>query len=63
MFQSNERVASSSVTVESPSGAATHERKTLTQRFVDRLSVNWDYSRRLVSYQGNRSVPGLHWMK
>lgn len=61
--QSNDRVSSTAVMVDSPNGAAISERRMLTNRFVDRLTVNPDYSRRLVSYQGNRNVPGLRWLK
>ena len=49
--------------IESPKGAETVERERLHSRFASRVSINEDYSRRVVSYQGNRDVPGLRWMK
>ena len=39
------------------------ERENLSSRYGDRISVNESYSRRLVSYQGNRQAPGLRWLK
>ena len=47
----------------SPNGGCVSERYRLGQRFEQRLSVNTDYTRKTVSYQGNRSVPGFRWMK
>lgn len=35
----------------------------LHDRFVTRLSFNTELTRKTVSYQGNRGVPGLRWMK
>ena len=47
----------------SPNGGSIVEREGLSKRFARRLSVNDVYSRRIVSYQGNRRAPGLRWMK
>lgn len=49
--------------VVSPHGGPTAERKRLSERYGPRLSLNEHYSRKVVSYQGNRNVPGLRWMK
>ena len=38
-------------------------RNALHGRFADRLAVRDDFSRRLVSYQGNKTAPGLRWFK
>ena len=38
-------------------------RQDLYDRFKDRIRVNEALSRKLVSYQGNKSVPGLRWLK
>ena len=38
-------------------------RQSLYDRFKDRIRVNEALSRKLVSYQGNKSVPGLRWLK
>ena len=51
------------VAVASPHGAAITERQSLAARFESRLSVNDFFNRKLVSYQGNRKVPGLRWLK
>ena len=40
-----------------------HARNALHERFADRLAVRDDLSRRLVSYQGNKTAPGLRWFK
>ena len=41
----------------------TEARQTLYDRFAPRIST-WDrLSRKLVSYQGNKDVPGLRWLK
>ncbi len=50
-------------TVTSPNGGPVTERQALARRFARRLSVNTTLSRRTVSYQGNRNVPGFRWMK
>jgi len=47
----------------SPHGGPVRERQALAVRFAPRLATNELYSRRIVSYQGNRKVPGLRWMK
>ena len=47
----------------SPNGGNIRQRQRLSERFSDRLSVNPVYSRKTVSYQGNRNVPGFRWMK
>ena len=47
----------------SPNGGSTVERERLSGRYTRRLSVRDDYSRKIVSYQGNRQEPGLRWMK
>lgn len=47
----------------SPNGGSAVERESLAQRFGDRLSVNENLSRKIVSYQGNKDAPGLRWMK
>ena len=47
----------------SPNGGSTAERERLSDRYAHRLSVRDDYSRKIVSYQGNRQEPGLRWMK
>ena len=41
----------------------TVEREALHRRFQDRLTVRNHLTRRYVSYQGNRSQPGLRWMR
>ncbi len=47
----------------SPHGGCVHGRQSLQDRFASRLSVRESLSRRVVSYQGNKSAPGLRWMK
>lgn len=51
------------IKVDSPNGGATSARQQLNDRFAGRISVNPAYSRKLVSYQGNKSVPGFRWFK
>lgn len=41
----------------------TDSRKDLYDRFATRISVDDTLSRKLVSYQGNKKVPGLRWLK
>ena len=41
----------------------TQARDSLHMRFADRIHTNPSLSRRLVSYQGNKAVPGLRWLK
>ncbi len=47
----------------SPNGGSILDRKKLHERFSARLQVEPRLSRQLVSYQGNREVPGLRWFK
>ncbi len=47
----------------SPNGGAVSARSDLNARFQERIVVNAALSRKLVSYQGNKHVPGLRWMK
>ena len=42
---------------------ATGARDSLHRRFADRIYANPSLSRKLVSYQGNKTVPGLRWLK
>ncbi len=49
--------------VMSPNGGGVQGRRALHERFGSRLSVNPEFTRKTVSYQGNRGVPGLRWMK
>ena len=49
--------------VKSPNGGSVEGRRALHERFRNRISVNPDFTRKAVSYQGNRRVPGLRWMK
>ena len=49
--------------VESPHGGGVDGRRELRERFQDRLRINPALTRRLVSYQGNRSLPGFRWLK
>ena len=53
---------------ESLEGALMHRqptvaRRSLYERFASRIQVSDRLSRRLVSYQGNKNVPGLRWLK
>lgn len=50
-------------TVVSPQGGPVVARERLSRRFASRVRVNGGYSRRIVSYQGNRNLPGFRWMK
>ena len=47
----------------SPNGGSAVERQKLEERFGARLAVNPRLTRKAVSYQGNRGVPGFRWMK
>lgn len=47
----------------SPNGGATLARRELFRRYADHISVNSDLTRKLVSYQGNKSAAGFRWMK
>ena len=49
--------------VVSPNGGSVKGRQALHERFGSRLSVNPEFTRKTVSFQGNRGVPGLRWMK
>ena len=49
--------------VASPNGGRTAARRDLQQRFQDRLQINPALTRRLVSYQANRALPGFRWLK
>ena len=46
-----------------PAKGPTTARDKLHERFSSRIRVNPDLSRKLVSYQGNRNIPGLRWLK
>ena len=48
---------------ESPNGGSVKERRSLHERFEKRLSVDPNLTRKVVSYQGNRDVPGFRWLK
>ena len=41
----------------------TEARDNLHSRFADRIYADPSLSRKLVSYQGNKNVPGLRWLK
>ena len=45
------------------SSAATRRRDQLLARFADRIAVNPDLSRSLVSWQSNKQTPGFRWFK
>ncbi len=47
----------------SPNGGSTSARNELFARFASRIRIDYDLTRRLVSYQGNKSTPGFRWMK
>ena len=47
----------------SPLGEQTEHRRVLCERFSNRLSIDHRLTRTLVSYQGNRNVPGFRWIK
>ena len=47
----------------SPNGGPVACREALHARFAERIVVDYDLSRRLVSYQGNKAAPGFRWMK
>ncbi len=49
--------------VDSHAGGTAQKRLKLYERFEDRIAVNPAFTRKAVSYQGNRKVPGLRWMK
>jgi hypothetical protein len=41
----------------------TEAQRDLFDRFASRISSDDSLSRNLVSYQGNKNVPGLRWLK
>ena len=43
--------------------SVTEARDSLHARFADRIYTDLSLSRKLVSYQGNKNVPGLRWLK
>lgn len=45
------------------SASVTEARDSLFNRFAYRIQANLSLSRKLVSYQGNKAVPGLRWLK
>ena len=47
----------------SPNGGPVRARNDLSARFRDRLCVNAAITRKLVSYQGNKHIAGLRWLK
>lgn len=47
----------------SPNGGDVEKRRSLHERFQDRLVVAPHLTRQLISYQGNRKVPGFRWLK
>ena len=51
------------LTAVSPNGGSIEGRQELNERFSDRVSINWAFSRRVVSYQGNKRIPGFRWFK
>ena len=50
-------------TISSPNGGSVSARTHLSKRFAHLISENPDYTRRTVSFQGNKGVPGFRWMK
>ena len=50
-------------TTTNPPDTLTQARTSLHDRFAARITVEDGLSRKLVSYQGNKQVPGLRWMK
>lgn len=47
----------------SPHDGPVAERQALSARFAPLLATDALFSRRIVSYQGNRNAPGLRWLK
>lgn len=47
----------------SPNEGPTRQRQRLASRFSAKVSINPAFTRRTVSYQGNKAVPGFRWMK
>ena len=50
-------------TATNPPDTLTQARRSLYDRFAPRIAVEDGLSRKLVSYQGNKHIPGLRWMK
>ena len=46
----------------SPNGGSVRERRALEDRFRARISANPEFTRKTVSYQGNRRAPGFRWI-
>ena len=46
-----------------PVGGQVQERRSLYERFKDRLSVNTALTPKMVSYRGNYDAPGFRWMR
>ena len=46
-----------------PVGGQVQERRSLHERFKDRLSVNTALTPKMVSYRGNYDAPGFRWMR
>ncbi len=47
----------------SPNGGNVEKRRLLHERFQNRLVVAPNLTRKIISYQGNRQVPGFRWLK
>ena len=58
-----EHQVTNGVPTESPNGGSVDGRRSLHERFQDRLVVAPHLTRKLISYQGNRKVPGFRWLK
>ncbi len=56
-------VDASATAVHSPNSGPVNERQALHRRFESRLGVNQALTRKAVSYQGNRDMPGFRWLK
>ena len=49
--------------LQSPHGGPVQARVALHHRFAARMAVNPTFTRRLISYQGNKGTPGLRWFR
>ena len=49
--------------VNSPASGEMYERRSLHERFASRLVVNPKLTRKAVSYQGSKDLPGFRWFK
>ena len=49
--------------LQSPHGGPVQARMALHHRFAARMAVNPTFTRRLISYQGNKGTPGLRWFR